>query len=414
MSTPQITYLGTASAHGHAVGSGLVECRGDAVDSQYNPHGYDTYRRIVLDENDTSNRPRNSHWMAHVDAVARLTGRADAGVDGGETLYLARDLEQISAETLDVLRYPLMGRKLVPFVQELTPGADTWAYDVYNIEGRADWISNWATIIGGQAAQKQRIKIDTRYFGSHYQYTVQDLERAAMARGKLGSNRSLDAEVARSCRLAHEQFLDRLIADGDAESARNLPGLANLLDTGFGFTIADFNPATMGGATPKPYLRPQHKITVSGVPTADGPKTVRALTQLCMTPQMNTKGTFTANRLVMPLSWKEVLTQPYSNSILDGKTIESVFLQNQPADGVKSIDYWYALDTKSADGGPRALAFMASPRTFKFVLGYDFKELPVQIHGGAYTIPTYGFVAGLVSQYPLAMAIMDLDNEDNA
>lgn len=413
MSTPQITNFGRVGAAGHVVGAGMIECRADAV-TAYNPHGIDNFRRIVQDEGDESNRARNAHWRAHADAVSRLLGVEDRADADGDTLYLARDLEQISAETLDVLRYPLMGRKLVPFVQELTPGADAWAYDVYDIAGRANWISNWATIIGGQDARKKRISIPTRYFGSSYQYTVQDLERAAMAKGKLGSNRSLDAEVARSCRLAHEQFLDRLIADGDSEPSRSLPGLANLLDTGFGYTVEDFDPATMGGATPKPYLRPAHKITASGVPTADGPKTVRALTQLCMTPQMNTKGTFTANRLVMPLAWKEVMAQPYSNSILDGKTIESVFLQNQPADGVKSIDYWYALDTKSALGGPRALAYMASPRTFKFVLAYDFKELPVQILGGAYTIPTYGFVAGLVSQYPLAMAMMDLDDETNA
>lgn len=411
MNIPQITNFGSATANGHQVAPGLVECRADAV-SEYNPHGVDLYRRIVRDENDTANRARNAHWMAHADAVSRLLGLEDRADADGDTLYLARDLEQISAETLDVLRYPLMARQLVPFINEVTPGADTWAYDVYDIAGRADWISNWATIIGGQDARKKRIKVDTRYFGSSYQYTVQDLERAAMARGKLGSNRALDAEVARSCRLAHEQFLDKLVADGDSD--RSMPGLANLLDTGFGFTIQDFAPASMGGVTPRPYLKPAHKITVSGVPTADGPKTVRALTQLCMTPQMNTKGTFNANRLVMPLSWKEVLSQPYSNSILDGKSIENVFLQNQPPNGVKSIDYWYALDTKSALSGPRALAYMASPRTFKFVLGYDFKELPVQIVGGAYTIPTYGFVAGLVSQYPLAMAMMDLDNEDNA
>ena len=373
------------------------------------------YRKIRLDSREGGqSRVRQAHWRAHCDAIEKLMGisaREDApSEESNAVLYFARDLEQVSAEALDVLRYPLMGRTLMPFVNELIPGADVFAYDMYNVTSQAKWISNWATIVGEATAEKVRVSIPTRYFGNGYSYTVADLERAAFARGKNPGARALDAEKARANRLSHEEFLDNLVANGD--STRNIPGLPDIL-TDLGFTVADFSPADMGGATPRPYIRPSEALYASGEFTGTGPQIVRALNELVMTPQMNTKGTFKANRLVLPLAWKPILTQPYSNSILDGKTIEAVFLQNQPEDGVKRIDYWTQMDTASADGGPRAMAYFASPRTFKFVLAYDYKELPVQVVDGAYRVASYAQVAGVVSQYPLAMAICDLDDETN-
>ncbi len=372
------------------------------------------YRRIRLDSarEDGGGPVRQAHWRAHCDAIEKLMGlsaREDAPTEeSNAVLYFARDLEQVSAESLDVLRYPLMGRQLMPFVNELTPGADTFSYDMYNVTSQAKWISNWATIVGDATAEKVRISIPTRYFGNGYSYSVADLERAAFARGKNPGNRALDAEKARANRMSHEEFLDNLVANGD--STREIPGLPGILDD-LGFTIGAFDPPNMGGATPVPYIYPTEKLYTSGTFDGTGPQIVRALNELCMVPQMNTKGTFKSNRLVLPLSYKSIMVQPYSNTILDGKTIEAVFLQNQPADGIKSIDYWHVLDTASAGGGPRALAYFASPRTFKFVLAYDYKELPVQVTDGAYRIASYALVAGVVAQYPLAMAVCDLDDE---
>ena len=372
------------------------------------------YRKIRLDSTDEGqSRIRRAHWRAHCDAIERLMGytvREDApSEESNAVLYFARDLEQVSAESLDVLRYPMMGRQLMPFVSELTPGADTFSYDMYNVTSQAKWISNWATIIGDATAEKIRVSIPTRYFGNGYSYTVEDLERAAFARGKNPGNRALDAEKARANRQSHEEFLDNLVSNGDA--SREIPGLPGILED-LGFTVANFAPASMGGASPRPYIRPSHKLYTSSALTGDGPKIVQALTELVMTPKQNTKGTFDANRLVLPLSWQPIMSQPYSNSILDGKSIEAVFLQNNKQ--IAKIDYWHVLDTASAADGPRALAYFASPRTFKFVLAYDYKELPVQVTDGAYRVATYALVAGVVAQYPLAMAQSDLDDETNA
>ncbi len=371
--------------------------------------------------NDAAHTVAHNHALAQLgfgpgsDSLVQAGFRADADTDVF-SLYLAKELEQVSAETLDVLRFPLMGRQVMPFTNELDPGAESWSYDMYNVAGQADWITNWSTPVGGQSAGKRRFNAKAYHFGSHYQYTVMDLERAAFAKSKNASNRSLDVEVARSARLAHEQFLDKLVWDGN--SARGIVGLPGI-QVALGATIGDFDDivTTAGSEVQVTYLRPTHKLYTSAAFSGDGPKVVQALNELCLAIMRNTGGATVANRLLLPLKFKSIMIQPYSNSILDGKTIESVFLQNQPPNGVKQIDYVYNLDDKSAvsqSPGGRAIAMFASPQTVRFVLAYDFKEMPAQIKEMAYHIPTYAYVLGPVCQRPLNFAQMDLDNETNA
>lgn len=357
-----------------------------------------------------------SHLEAHLDALGKLLPGYRDDADGVDTLYLARDLEQVSAETLDIYRFPLIGRQVMNFTNELMVGAGQWSYDVYNVASKAAWITNWSTPVGGASAGKRRVSIQSYMFGSHYQYTIQDLERAAFAKSKNASNRALDAEVAKGCRIGHEQFLDNLVWNGDA--TRGIVGLPGFL-TALGYSIGNFADIStaQGAEVQVPYLRPTHKLYTSGVFSGDGPKVVQALNELCLAVFRNTGGGKQANRLLLPLKFKSIMIQPYSNSILDGKTIESVFLQNQPADGVKKIDYVYALDDKSATSqspGGRAIAYFQADDTFRFVLAYDWKEMPVQVVNMAYFVPTYAEIIGPVCQRPLQMAQMDLDNETNA
>lgn len=319
-----------------------------------------------------------------------LNDRTDAA---GDTLHLARELEQVSAESYDVLKNPRIGRTLVPFVNELQDGAESYSWDVYDGIARAEWIVNWASVVGGTSANKHRFTIPTRSFGSHYQYTDEDLARAVMAGG-----RGLDREVARMARIAHEQFFDDLIADGDSE--RDIPGMPGLL-AALGFT--EQAPYTANS----PWIAP---VVGTWDDSTTGPEKLKDLQALVDTPEQNTKQLFKANRLVLPLSVKPLMTAPWSATSVSAETVEAVFLKNQPANGVKSIDYWYKLDTKSALGGPRAISYFAAPTTFKFVYAYDYRELAPQRVAYATQVLTKAKLAGLVSVYPLAMAQMDLDS----
>jgi hypothetical protein len=311
-------------------------------------------------------------------------GREDAA---GATINLARELEQVSVQTFDVLKHPMLARQIMPFVNELSPGAETFSYDMYDGVTQCEWITNWGTPVGQNDAFKTRMTGIAYSFAGSYGYTFQDLEAASFAGG-----RSIDAERARMNRLGHEQFLEDLAFSGNAD--RGISGISNLL-TNAGYTVQTY------GTAGAPYVKPVVGTWGTSTATAD---LIKDLDALLAVPEQNTKQRLVANRLVLPLSVKPLLGQPYSAT--DARTVETVWKQNHP--GVEIL-YWWKLDTASVLGGPRAIAYKVDPAVCRFVLAYDYKEMPPETSAFQYTINTIARVLGTVSVYPLGMAMVDLD-----
>jgi hypothetical protein len=308
-------------------------------------------------------------------AGQRRDGREDAA---GDTLFLARELEAVSAQTYDVLYDPIKGRQMVTFTSDIPDGAESWSYDFYDGFGVADWVTNWASVIGGADAFKTRTVQLCYSFGSSYSYTVQDLAAAAFA----ATGRSLDRERARRARLAHEYFLDNLVAVGD--TTRGIIGITN---------ASAIPTVTRGGG---------HAWTDSNLTTADIHKD---LTKLSQAPEQASTENFVADTLALPLSMKPLLSQPYST--LNGDSILKVWLAGQ--ESIKRVIFWKRLNTASAASGVRALAYKNDPMVCEFKLAYDYREQPPQQVGLSFQIATVARVLGLVIKYPLGMAKMDLD-----
>lgn len=302
-----------------------------------------------------------------------LNGRQDAA---GDTLFLARELEQVSARSYDVLKDPMLARTFVPIVAELADGAESWSYDMYDGFAKADWITDFGRPVGQADVFKTRYTHTPRMFGSHYQYSIEEI-----ARSQFGG-RPIDREKSKMCRIGHEQFLEDLIAVGD--STRSIAGLVN-----------NANIPTVAAA-------------VGSWSASTSPAQLMAdLNKLVQAPEQASAQRFVANRLILPLSVKTFLTTSYST--LNGETTEAVWLRQQPSNGVKKIDYWKRLNTANAGGtGGRALAYHNSPDVIKFVLGYDYRELPAQAAGYAFQILTHARVLGIVTVYPYGAAKMDL------
>lgn len=315
-------------------------------------------------------------------AALRHDSRYDAA---GDTLYLARELEAVSAQTYEILTDPLVGRQIVPFSWSVPEGAETFSYDYYDGFAQAEWISNYGVSVGNSDAFKTRVSHSMRDFGSNYHYSQQDLARAAFA----ATGRGLDRERARFARLSHEQFIDDLVAVGDA--TRNIPGITNLDD----FSI----------------LTPTAPVVGTWDTSTEPVDLVKDVTKLWYTPEQASKGNFKANKLVMPLVVKPLLTQPYVTAagVITTRTVQQVLLEN--LEGLSSIQYWSRLDTASAvgGGGPRALAFQSDPMVLEFLGSYDYREEPPQKIHRLFQIDTTARVGGLAIRYPLAMAMMDLD-----
>jgi hypothetical protein len=307
------------------------------------------------------------------------------------TMNLARELEQVSAQTFDVYKNPTLARQVMQFSNELAPGAETFSYDMYDGVTQCEWITNWGTPVGNSDAFKTRMTGIAYSFGGHYEYTFQDLEASSFANG-----RSLETERARMNRLGHEQFFDDLAFSGNTD--RGIYGISNLL-IGAGYTVQTF------GTVGAPFVKPVVGTWDTGTSTTD---LMKDLDGLLSVPEQNTAQRLVANRILLPLSVKPLMTQLFVSGagLATGRTVESIWKENHP--GVEIL-YWWRLNTASAIGGPRAIAYKVDPSVCRFVLAYDYKEMPPETSAFQYTINTIARVLGTVSVYPLGMAMMDLD-----
>jgi hypothetical protein len=311
-----------------------------------------------------------------------LVERADAA---GDAMHLARELEFVSAQTYEVLTDPIKGRMFVDFTT-IPDGAETFAYDMWDRLAMAEWITNYASAVGAADRFKKRFYKPMYDFGSSYHFSVQDLQKAAFA------GTSVDRERGMSARIAHEQFLDNLIAVGDSD--RGIEGLCN--STAFQEVQSTVGEWDFTDAEPTdPDLYEAKSIAL-----------YNDMHKLCDAIEQNSAENFTADHLLMPLSSKPVLTRRYSR--YDSRSRLQVFVESRP--GVK-VEFWKRLNTASAEGGPKALAYKKSKMVLEFILAYDFRELPPQVEGYTYQILTHARVGGLVVRYALGTARMDLDED---
>jgi hypothetical protein len=317
-----------------------------------------------------------------------IVEREDASTVGGETLVLARELEFVSATSYDVFVDPKKGRLLVPFNWSIPEGADTYSYDMFDGFARAEWVTNWASIVGQADAKKTRTIYSARSFASSYSYTHQDLANAAFSR------QPLDKQRAKFCRIGHEQFIDDLIAVGDSE--RGIAGLTNHANI--------------------PLVVPRVGGWVTNAGSITNESIFKDLDHLCQAVEQQSAQNFYADTLVLPLSQKELLTRPYS--IYNPKSLISVWLEKQSesasrlgGNAIKNLEFWKRLDTADAGGtGPRALAYKKDPMVLEFLGSYDFREFNAQQVALAFQVPTLARVIGLCLRYPLATAKMDLNS----
>lgn len=318
-------------------------------------------------------------------ADGTVVERADAA---GDTMHLARELEFTSAQTYEVLTDPIKGRLFVDFTT-IPDGAETFSYDMWDRLAMAEWITNYASAVGAADRFKKRFYKPMYDFGSSYHYSVQDLQRAAFARTPV------DRERGMSARIAHEQFIDNLIAVGDEDRA--IEGLTN--SSAFQETVpltGEWDPTDPEPATMDEYEGKSMALLAD-------------LQALIDAPEQNSAENFKTTDLVLPLSFKAVLKRRFGSN--DARSREQVL--REANEGV-TISYWKRLNTASAAAGPKAIAYNKSKAVLEFILAYDFRELPPQVVSYTYQILTHGRLGGLCVRYALGTAYMDLDAEPAA
>src|SRR6201995_5380151 len=102
-------------------------------------------------------------------------------LDAGETALFGRQLEYVSTRIRETRRPELKWRSFVPVSSEAPAGAESWSYTMWDAAGMAEIVTNYADDIRKVGVQAKKFEYSIETFALGYDYSVLDLERAAMA-----------------------------------------------------------------------------------------------------------------------------------------------------------------------------------------------------------------------------------------
>ena len=128
------------------------------------------------------------------------------------SLYFARELDYIKAQSYDVEYPELTALSLFPISNEVNPGAETVTYYSYDKTGVAKIINNYATDLPRADVKGKPSTGYVKSVGASYGYSVQDMRASRMA------SKSLDVRKAEAARYAVDFELNRIAWAGDKEN----------------------------------------------------------------------------------------------------------------------------------------------------------------------------------------------------
>jgi hypothetical protein len=313
---------------------------------------------------------------------AMLMDAAAAGLPGARqdaelTAFVPRELEAIIAGAYRKLYPDLMGRSLVPPQDGIPAFAETVKYNIYDRFGVAKLISAYGDDLPRADIVKDEVRSPIRSFGDAYGYNVDEL--LASEAGQL----PLDAEKANAARMAYEEKIDRIIANGD--SAAKLVGLLNIANA-LSYTVPNDGTGstkTWSTKTPDQILRDLHGL------------------YQFMRDQTN--GVHTMRRIVLPLTQYGLIATTARSSTSD-TTILQYFLANHP--GVEVLP-WYKLKAAGAAATDRMLGYIPDSQYISFVENQPYTQYPPQARNLELVVPCKGKSGGVICKYPFTVAYGD-------
>lgn len=300
-------------------------------------------------------------------------------LDALDTAYLERELESVEQTIYEKVYADFKARQIIPLDMSDDPGAKTVSYDMFDRFGLAKIITNYADDLPMADAFKTRHSAVVHSIGIGWQYTVEDLLGAAMARklGRVGAD--LLQERASSAREGSEAKFDALAASGD--SGAGLGGFVNNANV-------------------------QLVAEVTGDwPTATAAEIMGDLDALVNAVVTQTKGRLAPDTLVLPLTrFLIVASKPVDTT--NQKSVLQSWLERNP--WIKDVFWWDKLELADAGSdGPRMICFKRDPRVVVAKIPQDYVTLPPQAKNLAFVVPGYMRVGGTVVRYPVAMGYMD-------
>jgi len=295
--------------------------------------------------------------------------------DEGESIFFARELEHIKAQTYDIQYPELQARQLFMPDFSANAGATTITYEQFSQVGMAKIIANYSDDLPRADVSGKEFTSKVRTIASSYGYNFDEIQAASMA-GKPLTNRK-----AESAKRADMVLENKIAFFGDA--THDLQGFLSNPNIQVVVLLADGAGASKKFSTKSPV------------------QIVRDMAALPTAVHSNTKGIETADTMLMPLQQYNLIFSTHFSAASD-KTIGEWFLGSNPH--IKEIVPVDELKDAGAAGVAIMVAYKRDRSKLSMEIPSDYKQLPVQMKGLEFIVPTHMRFGGVLIYYPLSVA----------
>ena len=302
---------------------------------------------------------------------------ASGRFDANESMFFARQLEAIKAQTYDVKRANLNALQLMPVSTDVPEGATTITYRQYDTVGMAKVIANYANDLPRADVTGKEFTSNIRSIGNAFGYNTQEIRSAIFA----GVN--LPARKAMAATRAHQEKINALAFTGDAD--HGLPGLISNAN------VPEVTLAADGTGSSKTFASK----------TAD--KIVRDVNSLINKIISQSKGVHRATEVWMPVE-QYALIATTQNSTASDTTILQFLQQVHPGVTFRQV---VELDGAGAGGTDRMYAIENSRDNWAIEIPMMMKMYSPQQKGLEFEVPVESRFGGVIIEYPLALAFCD-------
>ena len=302
---------------------------------------------------------------------------ASGRFDANESMFFARQLEAIKAQTYDVKRANLNALQLMPVSTDVPEGATTITYRQYDTVGMAKVIANYANDLPRADVTGKEFTSNIRSIGNAFGYNTQEIRSAIFA----GVN--LPARKAMAATRAHQEKINALAFTGDAD--HGLPGLISNAN------VPEVTLAADGTGSAKTFASK----------TAD--KIVRDVNSLINKIISQSKGVHRATEVWMPVE-QYALIATTQNSTASDTTILQFLQQVHPGITFRQV---VELDGAGASGADRMYAIENSRDNWAIEIPMMMKMYSPQQKGLEFEVPVESRFGGVIIEYPLALVFCD-------
>jgi hypothetical protein len=304
-------------------------------------------------------------------------------LDANSTVFFARELEYIKAQSYDVLRADLGAREWIPLSAENAPWANSITYTQYEDIGMAKWIASYADDLPRCDVKGKQFTVPVRAFGNSYGWNVDEI----VASNALGKR--LESRKALASAAAYRDFENTV-----AWFAKG--GTADGGITGF---IYNSN------------------IPVANAPTgtwltATPDQIIADVGAALDTPNSLTKGKEKPDTLLMGISRYNILVSRRVGSSSE-KTILQFLKESRPTvtfAGINELDTVSPRPSTPTVGGSSTnilLAYKRDPMKLTLETPRDYTTEAPEKRNLEYVVNVHGKTAGVIIYYPLSCNIVE-------